>query len=122
MTVKVSSDKVYVKRRTMDEWMVAHGKASGTDCRKEDESALWLNSCVTESYIRVSFISTRTKSLLSLFFTSTMAKDGTKQAVNSNGVPLFKADFTKLDVKLDNEIVYEFGGPLGVIGMVYDNT
>ena len=48
-----------------------------------------------------------------------MAKDGTKPAVNSNGVPLFRADFTKLDVKLDNEIVYEFGGPLGVIGMVW---
>lgn len=51
-----------------------------------------------------------------------MAKDDTKPAVNSNGVPLFRSDFTKLDVKIDNEIVYEFGGPFGVVGMVYDNT
>ncbi|KAJ8659068.1 hypothetical protein O0I10_005106 [Lichtheimia ornata] len=47
-----------------------------------------------------------------------MAKDDTKPAVNSNGVPLFRSDFTKLDVKIDNEIVYEFGGPFGVVGMM----
>ncbi|CAO3625556.1 unnamed protein product [Mucor hiemalis] len=41
-----------------------------------------------------------------------------KPAVNSNGVPLFKNKMTKLDEKLDNEVVYEFGGPVGVVGMM----
>ncbi|KAG0167736.1 hypothetical protein DFQ28_005769 [Apophysomyces sp. BC1034] len=40
------------------------------------------------------------------------------EKVNSNGVPLFKSELTKLDVKLDNEIVYEFGGPVGVSAMM----
>lgn len=35
-----------------------------------------------------------------------------------NGVPLFKSKVTALDLKLDNEIVYEFGGPIGVVGMM----
>lgn len=41
-----------------------------------------------------------------------------KETVNSNGVPLFKSDVTKLDEKIDNEIVYEFGGPIGVCAMM----
>jgi delta24(24(1))-sterol reductase len=36
----------------------------------------------------------------------------------SNGVPLFKTKVTDLDLKIDNEIVYEFGGPVGVVGMM----
>lgn len=49
-----------------------------------------------------------------------MAKDAEKPAekVNANGVPLFKSDLTALDVKLDKEIVYEFGGPVGVCAMM----
>lgn len=38
--------------------------------------------------------------------------------VNSNGVPLFKNKMTKMDEKLDNEVVYEFGGPIGVFCMM----
>lgn len=41
-----------------------------------------------------------------------------KTEINSNGVPLFKADVTDLDKKLDNEVVYEFGGPVGVCAMM----
>lgn len=41
-----------------------------------------------------------------------------KKTTNSNNVPLFSSKVTDLDVKLDNEIVYEFGGPLGVVGMM----
>lgn len=41
-----------------------------------------------------------------------------KPTVNSNGVPLFKNKMTKLDQKLDNEVVYEFGGPVGVVAMM----
>ncbi|KAG0176800.1 hypothetical protein DFQ29_005609 [Apophysomyces sp. BC1021] len=41
-----------------------------------------------------------------------------KANVNSNGVPLFKANVTKLDLKLDNEVVYEFGGPVGVCALM----
>ena len=41
-----------------------------------------------------------------------------KSTVNANGVPLFKSSYTKQDVKLDNEIVYEFGGPIGVCAMM----
>lgn len=41
-----------------------------------------------------------------------------KPTVNSNGVPLFKNKMTKLDEKLDNEVVYEFGGPIGVVCMM----
>jgi delta24(24(1))-sterol reductase len=40
------------------------------------------------------------------------------KSTNSNNVPLFKAKVTDLDMKLDNEIVYEFGGPLGCLGMM----
>lgn len=47
------------------------------------------------------------------------SKDASKERpTNANGVPLFKSDVTNLDVKLDKEIVYEFGGPLGVTAMV----
>lgn len=45
-------------------------------------------------------------------------KAGEKQQVNANGVPLFKSDVTSLDVKIDNEVVYEFGGPVGVCAMM----
>lgn len=41
-----------------------------------------------------------------------------KPVVNGNGVPLFKNKMTKLDEKLDNEVVYEFGGPIGVFCMM----
>ncbi|CAO3663395.1 hypothetical protein G6F70_005688 [Rhizopus microsporus] len=41
-----------------------------------------------------------------------------KSGINSNGVPLFKNKITELDKKLDNEVVYEFGGPLGALGMM----
>ncbi|KAI8582192.1 hypothetical protein K450DRAFT_229485 [Umbelopsis ramanniana AG] len=41
-----------------------------------------------------------------------------KKSTNANNVPLFSSKVTDLDVKLDNEIVYEFGGPLGVVGMM----
>lgn len=41
-----------------------------------------------------------------------------KPAVNANGVPLFKNKMTKLDEKLDNEVIYEFGGPIGVVCMM----
>lgn len=41
-----------------------------------------------------------------------------KSGINSNGVPLFKNKITELDKKLDNEVVYEFGGPLGTLGMM----
>lgn len=44
-------------------------------------------------------------------------EDG-KPTVNSNGVPLFKTKMTKRDEILDNEIVYEFGGPVGALGMM----
>lgn len=47
------------------------------------------------------------------------SKDASKERpTNANGVPLFKSDVTNLDVKLDKEIVYEFGGPVGVTAMV----
>jgi delta24(24(1))-sterol reductase len=38
--------------------------------------------------------------------------------VNSNGVPLFKQKVTKRDVQVDNEVKYEFGGPVGVCAMM----
>lgn len=41
-----------------------------------------------------------------------------KTKKNKNGVPLFKQKVTKLDVKLDNEVHYEFGGPVGVCAMM----
>lgn len=44
-------------------------------------------------------------------------EDG-KPVINGNGVPLFKNKMTKLDEKLDNEVVYEFGGPVGVFFMM----
>jgi delta24(24(1))-sterol reductase len=51
-----------------------------------------------------------------------MAKDSLEnpqqEKVNKNGVPLFKQKVTKLDVSLDNEVHYEFGGPLGVCAMM----
>jgi delta24(24(1))-sterol reductase len=48
-----------------------------------------------------------------------MSKDDSLiQPPNNNGVPLFKQRMTKLDVKIDNEVHYEFGGPLGVMGMM----
>lgn len=37
---------------------------------------------------------------------------------NTNGVPEFKQRVTKLDVKLDNQVKYEFGGPVGVTVMM----
>jgi delta24(24(1))-sterol reductase len=37
---------------------------------------------------------------------------------NKNGVPEFKQKVTKLDVKLDNQVKYEFGGPVGVTVMM----
>ncbi|KAI8378717.1 ergosterol biosynthesis ERG4/ERG24 [Choanephora cucurbitarum] len=43
---------------------------------------------------------------------------GKKPQVNENGVPLFKQVLSKRDKELDNEIVYEFGGPLGALGMM----
>ncbi|KAF7729579.1 hypothetical protein EC973_004254 [Apophysomyces ossiformis] len=46
------------------------------------------------------------------------ADEQDKPKVNKNGVPLFKANVTKLDQKLDNEVVYEFGGPLGVCALM----
>jgi delta24(24(1))-sterol reductase len=33
-------------------------------------------------------------------------------------IPLFKKKVTKLDIKLDNQVHYEFGGPLGVCAMM----
>lgn len=50
------------------------------------------------------------------FIYTTMA--GIKSEANKNGVPLFKNKITKLDEQLDKEIVYEFGGPLGALGMM----
>lgn len=50
------------------------------------------------------------------FIYTTMA--GIKSEANKNGVPLFKNKITKLDEQLDKEIVYEFGGPLGALGMI----
>lgn len=41
-----------------------------------------------------------------------------KPAARNNGVPLFKNKLSKLDEDLDKEIVYEFGGPLGALGMM----
>ncbi|KAK4518736.1 uncharacterized protein ATC70_008958 [Mucor velutinosus] len=38
--------------------------------------------------------------------------------VNSNGVPLFKSKLTKHEEEVDNEVVYEFGGPAGALGMM----
>ncbi|KAI7864515.1 ergosterol biosynthesis ERG4/ERG24 [Spinellus fusiger] len=37
---------------------------------------------------------------------------------NKNGVPKHRTTITKLDETLDNEIVYEFGGPVGVCAMM----
>lgn len=37
---------------------------------------------------------------------------------NKNGVPEFKQKVTKLDVKIDNQVRYEFGGPVGVTAMM----
>ncbi|KAL9554598.1 hypothetical protein MBANPS3_002740 [Mucor bainieri] len=37
---------------------------------------------------------------------------------NKNGVPEFKQKVTKLDVKIDNQVKYEFGGPVGVTAMM----
>ena len=39
-------------------------------------------------------------------------------AVNSNGVPLFKSKLTKHEEEVDNEVVYEFGGSAGALGMM----
>lgn len=50
------------------------------------------------------------------FIYTTMA--GIKSEANKNGVQLFKNKTTKLDEQLDKEIVYEFGGPLGALGMM----
>lgn len=47
-----------------------------------------------------------------------MPEKDTKEVVNDNGVPLFKSTLTKLDEKIDNEVEYEFGGPLGALGMM----
>lgn len=33
-------------------------------------------------------------------------------------VPLFKQKVAKLDVEIDNEVHYEFGGPIGVVAMM----
>lgn len=38
--------------------------------------------------------------------------------VNKNGVPLFKQKVTQLDIKIDNQVKYEFGGPFGVTAMM----
>lgn len=57
--------------------------------------------------------------LLASFFEMAAQRDTDKPSkINKNGVPLFKADVTELDKKLDNEIVYEFGGPIGVCAMM----
>ncbi|KAI8373073.1 ergosterol biosynthesis ERG4/ERG24 [Radiomyces spectabilis] len=44
--------------------------------------------------------------------------DGQPQPVNKNGVPLFKQSVTERDRELDNEVVYEFQGPVGVCAMM----
>lgn len=41
-----------------------------------------------------------------------------KEKVNANGVPLFKHAVTKLDAEMDKEVIYEFGGPVGVCAMM----
>lgn len=41
-----------------------------------------------------------------------------KPKVNDNGVPLFKQKVTKRDIQVDNEVKYEFGGPVGVCAMM----
>lgn len=47
-----------------------------------------------------------------------MSKVEEKEKVNDNGVPLFKSELTKLDIELDKEVTYEFGGPLGTLAMM----
>lgn len=46
-----------------------------------------------------------------------MATDKKKEETKSN-VPKFRSKVTDLDVKIDNEVVYEFGGPFGVCAMM----
>ncbi|SAM09637.1 hypothetical protein [Absidia glauca] len=47
-----------------------------------------------------------------------MAAAEEKEKVNANGVPLFKHAVTKLDSEMDKEVIYEFGGPVGVCAMM----
>ncbi|CEP10087.1 hypothetical protein [Parasitella parasitica] len=41
-----------------------------------------------------------------------------QSAPNKNGVPRFTQRVTKLDVQLDNQVKYEFGGPAGATAMM----
>lgn len=45
-------------------------------------------------------------------------KDDFKEKVNDNGVPLFKTELTELDIEVDKEVTYEFGGSLGTLAMM----
>ncbi|GAN06763.1 ERG4/ERG24 ergosterol biosynthesis protein [Mucor ambiguus] len=46
------------------------------------------------------------------------SKNQPNSRTNKNGVPEFKQKVTKLDVKIDNQVKYEFGGPVGVTAMM----
>ncbi|KAI8977296.1 ergosterol biosynthesis ERG4/ERG24 [Mycotypha africana] len=41
-----------------------------------------------------------------------------KPVVNENGVPLFKSKLTSHEIEMDKEVHYEFGGPLGTLGIM----